>query len=240
MALVDWSIIDSGLTRRRLVAAFTPASLSGLVSWWKLEEASGTRVDSFGSNNLTDNNTVTQATGQVGNAAQFTGANSEYLNISDNAGLSTGDVDFSVAAGIRFDSLTQTPVLIGKGATDQYEWSLQYASIPEKLRFALYNATASQQDSCDWSAAIDNSIWYFVILWHNTTDDTLNLSVDDGTPVTISRTVTLTDGTADFQLGRLATGNYYSGRLDEVFFAKAVWSAAERTNLYNWWVAGGV
>lgn len=60
------------------------ASLStSLVSYWELEEASGTRVDSHGSNDLTDNNTVTQGTGIQGNCASFNTANTEHLTILD-------------------------------------------------------------------------------------------------------------------------------------------------------------
>ena len=65
---------------------------TNLIAYWKLDEASGTRNDSKGANHLTDNNTVTQAVGKVGNAAQFTLANSEYLSIADNADLSAGDI----------------------------------------------------------------------------------------------------------------------------------------------------
>src|SRR6056300_304684 len=52
-------------------------STTDLVSFWKLDEASGTRVDAFGSNDLTDNNTVGQGTGTVyANAADFERSNS--------------------------------------------------------------------------------------------------------------------------------------------------------------------
>jgi hypothetical protein len=53
---------------------------SGYAGVWHLEESSGTRVDSGGSNNLTDNNTVTSVAGQIGNSADFLGTNSEYLS----------------------------------------------------------------------------------------------------------------------------------------------------------------
>ena len=69
---------------------------TSLIAHWNLDEASGTRVDAKGGNDLTDNNTVTQATGIVSNAGQFTAANSEYLSIADNAALSTGDIDFTI------------------------------------------------------------------------------------------------------------------------------------------------
>lgn len=41
----------------------------GLVSWWELDENSGTRADKHGSNTLTDNNTVTANDGKVDYAA---------------------------------------------------------------------------------------------------------------------------------------------------------------------------
>ena len=44
---------------------------TGLVSYWALDETSGTRYDSHGSNDLTDNNTVGYTTGVQGNAADF-------------------------------------------------------------------------------------------------------------------------------------------------------------------------
>lgn len=53
---------------------------TGLVSHWMLEEASGTRDDAHSTNDLTDNNTVTSATGKQGDAADFERGNSEYLS----------------------------------------------------------------------------------------------------------------------------------------------------------------
>jgi len=53
----------------------------GLVSYWKLDELSGTRVDSVGANDLTDNNTVTYSVaGPQHVVADFEETNSEYLS----------------------------------------------------------------------------------------------------------------------------------------------------------------
>ena len=63
---------------------------NGLGANWRLDEVSGSGLDSFGANTLTDNFTVTSSTGLVFPLArQFTAANSEYLSIADNAGTST-------------------------------------------------------------------------------------------------------------------------------------------------------
>src|SRR3990167_8248201 len=77
---------------------------TSLMAYFKLDEASGTRVDSKSTNDLTDNNTVTQAVGKVANAAQFTSANSEYLSIGDTLDLSTGDIDFTISGWMYPDS----------------------------------------------------------------------------------------------------------------------------------------
>ena len=50
----------------------TGSSLTtNLISYWKLDETSGTRVDSVGNNDLTDNNTVLYGAGKQGNGADL-------------------------------------------------------------------------------------------------------------------------------------------------------------------------
>ena len=98
------------------------------IAFWKLGEASGTRVDSIGSNDLTDNNTVTQAAGKIGNCAQFTAANSEYLSIADNAALSTGDIDFSIVFWVYFDSTPSFADVIAKWAAGEQEYVVEFGS----------------------------------------------------------------------------------------------------------------
>ena len=80
-------------------AAAAPAStlLTGLVSWWKLDEESGTRADAVGTNHHTDNNTVGYASGKIGNAANFVAANSESLTLGIAGVIPFGTEDFSVS-----------------------------------------------------------------------------------------------------------------------------------------------
>jgi len=73
------SILSVPLTGNALTATSTQ-----LVSYWDCEETSGVRVDSHGTNDLTDNNTVGySASGKIGNACLFVPANSEYLSRAD-------------------------------------------------------------------------------------------------------------------------------------------------------------
>src|SRR3989344_2206233 len=108
------------------------ASSQGLVGWWGLDEENGTRNDLVGNNHLADNNTVTQGTGRVGSAAQFTKANGEYLSISDNADLSMGDIDFTICGWMYLDSVGAgvNRIMVAKwgagGNYEQLEYSLGY------------------------------------------------------------------------------------------------------------------
>ena len=65
----------------RPYATVASSTLStGLLAFWKMAETSGTRYDETANNeDLTDNNTVSYATGKVGNAADFEASNNEYL-----------------------------------------------------------------------------------------------------------------------------------------------------------------
>jgi hypothetical protein len=84
--------------------AYASTLSTGITSYWKLDEASGTRADSASSNNLTDVNSVGQATGKIGSAGQFTISGSKYLSIADNASLSTGSTDFTVSVWVYIDA----------------------------------------------------------------------------------------------------------------------------------------
>jgi len=63
------------------LAASGSTLLDGLVSWWDLDEESGIRYDSVGSNDLTDNNTVGYDNGKIVNAASFVATNGERLTL---------------------------------------------------------------------------------------------------------------------------------------------------------------
>jgi hypothetical protein len=79
--------------------------LDGLVAYWPLNEPDGMRVDVVGRNHLADNNTVTQADGKFGKAAQFTRANGEYLSVPDNPTVSMAGVSrMSITCWVWFDT----------------------------------------------------------------------------------------------------------------------------------------
>ncbi|HEU4594597.1 MAG TPA: LamG-like jellyroll fold domain-containing protein [Pyrinomonadaceae bacterium] len=209
---------------------------SGIVAFWKLDEASGTRYDAVRTNHLTDNNTVTQATGKVGNAASFASASSEYLSCADNADLSTGDVDFMGAGWFQLMTKTASMDLVAKwGASGNFEYILTYDQATDRFIFFVSNngtTTASVIANTFGSPSIGT--WYFVVFYHDATGNLIGISVNNGAFNTTAHTTGVFNSTAPFQIGaRAVSPSYFNGRADAVGFWKRLLSAAEITELYN-------
>ncbi len=69
---------------------------TNLVSYWKLDEASGNASDSVGSNTLTVVGTVTRTTGKINNGAVFATFASDYLTNNTNLGIDGGACTYSM------------------------------------------------------------------------------------------------------------------------------------------------
>lgn len=224
---------------RPTAAAGSPL-LTGLVSYWKLDEASGSAVDSHGSNTLTDVNTVGTATGKVGNARLFVPANAECLSIADNASLSMGaEQDWTLAAWVYFNGLGNNPIIAGKyaGLGNNREYAIWYYSDQSRLgvivspdgdwpQQAILNANSQ--------GAISTAFWYLLVGWHDATANTLNVQVNGGTVDSMAYSLGIYDGTAPFVLGALGgDSQFFDGRIDEVGLWKRVLTSTERSQLWN-------
>ena len=214
------------------------ALLASLIAFWKLGEADGaTRVDSAGSNDLADGNTVTQVAGQVGNAAQFTNANSEDLSIADNTDLSTGDIDFSIVLWVYLDNKDTTQIMLSKWEPtgNQQAYAIQYQTTADRFRFLVSNdGAATVVEAADVLGIPAIATWYFIVVWHDASANTINIQVNNGNVDSQAHTTGVFDGTAPFNIGSLrGSSQFFDGRVDAVGFWKKVLTAAEKTELYN-------
>ena len=214
---------------------------NNLVSWWELNEESGTRVDSViaTGNDLTDNNTVLYNTGIQGNAASFINATNESLSIINAAqsGLNFGDTDWTMALWAKWASFGAAGRWLfakDKVSSDgQYLLYHQGTSSGNTLRLVVFDNTDSAIGAINTTATFTTTgTWYHIVVYHSATDNEVGIIVDDGTPDTAATTGAAGDATADFQIGnRSNTG--HDGLIDEF----AVWSrkltSAEITELYN-------
>lgn len=209
---------------------------TNLIAHWKLNEASGTRADSYGSNTLTDNNTVTQTDGKVGKAGQFTAANSEYLSIADNSALTMGDIDFTIAGWIYLDSDSGNQAVLSKVSDTEIDYGIRVES--SLVRFAGSHDGVVQNFARDATTfgVVSLATWYFFCAWHDSVANTVNIQVNNGTVDSSAYTAGgEVNGTAELQLGRYRPGQPlpWDGRIDSVSIWKRVLTATERTVLYN-------
>lgn len=211
------------------------ALTDNLISFWELEEASGTRNDSHGSNHLTDNNTVAAGTGKVGNAADFESSNSEYLSHASNSDLQTGNIDFSICAWANLESNLDVQVVSkDDDAASSRDYTLDRGS-SNNFRFYINGGGGGLiiVSSVEPSLAT----WYFVVAWHDATADTLNIQVNNGSVDSASTSGTAPEvSAAEFRIGaREYAGfeGYFDGLIDQVGLWKRVLTTQERTDLYN-------
>lgn len=225
-------LLGSGLIKRRASGAL----LTNLISFWSLEEASGQRNDSRGTNHLSDNASVGQTTGKVGNAAQFVGASSQYLDVADNASLSVAGTSFSFAFWTNLVSPTTAQYMIAKwGIAGTTEFRITTdAALSGKLRITLVSSGGTETTLLSGSA-LSGSIWYFIVCWLDTTAQTINIQINNGAVASTAYTNDVRDGTSKLTFGRNEGGatQHANGALDQAGFWKRVLTTDERTWLYN-------
>jgi hypothetical protein len=215
-----------------------------LIAFWQLEEASGIRYDSHLSHNLTDNNTVGQATGKVGEAGDFERDNSEYLSIVPDAGLKVGDVDFTASGWcyMETDGTTNGFIMIGQFANaspsdDTDAWYITFRDHPadnDDFSFTISTADGTLVSVDDGGGHVKDT-WFFIVLWFDASANTMNFQVNNGTAVTTATgsNYPSTNSTA-FTIGANAgPAGYWDGRLDQWGFWKRTLTSAEKTFLYN-------
>jgi hypothetical protein len=206
--------------------------LAGIVAYWKLDEASGIRADSVGTNPLTDTgtNSPTQVAGKIATAAHFAAASNQWLTAPSSPALVMGDIDFTFAFWINFTTADPFTDIVGKFTAGSYEY---VAAIDSISRFsAEISATGSSSVTTIGSTvtAVPGT-WYYVIVWHDSVANTFNIQVNDGVVHSAPHSAGVFAGTSPFQLGRAST--YVDGTIDELALWKRTLTSAERTLLYN-------
>lgn len=196
-----------------------------LLAFYELEEASGTRQDASGNGrHLTDNNTVTMVPGRVGNAAQLTAANSEFLSRTND--LLTGS-EWTVSLHLRLDTLAARRGVLSIGNTplDGTPRILLQANNADLVLYA-----EGSGNRIVTGTVLVVSTWYHVVL---TRDSARNVrGYVNGVERLNTNLAAPAGNAANFYLGS-GFSTYHDGQLDQVGIWARVLTAAEATWLYN-------
>lgn len=204
-------------------APFLLASSSlrrGLLGYWRLEEASGTRYDcSQYGNHLGSSNNVGQTTGKVGNCATFTAASSQWLEIPTSS-VSLAGSNWTICAWFNRngDSASSYRAILSKErGVGTYE-----------ARIFVFNGHLDIGIDSNFSAVTPDPAttgWQFVIAQWVKSSGVLSAAMN-GTSLVPILTNSANWGPGAFLVGKNATANYWSGYIDEI----GVWSRLLSTN----------
>lgn len=214
--------------------------LSSLVSVWELNEASGNAVDAHGSNTLTETSgTIDAAAGKISGCRDFEAGDTEYFTVADNAGLSAGDVDFTLTAWVNAESLgaVNRDIIAKWGSNNAVREYIFGYTATDRFRFTVRdtgNATNTTVEANNLGAP-STGTWYFIVAWHDSVANTLNIQVNNGTVDSTSYSGGIQDSTAGFAIGARVDGPqaYWDGLIDQCSLWKRVLTSGERTSLWN-------
>lgn len=206
-----------------------------LESDWKGDEASGQLLDSVGSNDLTDNNTVGTGTGHVFAAARdYEASNSENHTIADNASLSPGNTDFTFECWFKSEAnpfSARAVIIKGNGSNCDYLFDITGGEVP---RWRVFGSNGfGNQGQALWGSGLFDTNWHHAIMWHDSVNDLVGLQIDNGTPVTTAHSAGVRDGTEIFAIGGGSDFNFFDGLLGPTRYWSRMLTSDERDELWN-------
>lgn len=209
--------------------------LTDLVSWWGLDETTGTRADAHGANDLTPANAPSFSAGKHGNAVDLESTSLQYL---DEGGTSTdlqgADTDFSLVVWANAESLPSTfPTIVSCAAdSSTLDYSLLYNHLSGRLEFYVNSGSTNYYAQASTFGAPSTATWYMIYCEYDGTTNTIGISVNNGTLDTAAGPSTV-NSTGRFLIGaHFGAGRYWDGLVDEVAFYSRKLSADERTSMY--------
>jgi hypothetical protein len=197
-----------------ITTGITNSTLGGkVVAAWEMNEASGVRYDYLGTENLTDNNTVTQAAGRVNKAASCLDANSEYLSRANSTALQTGDQDYTICGWFRCTDVSATRNMFNRweNSAGKKEFVSQVTT-GSKVLTSIWDGSNLEAVVTSTSSITLNA-WHFYTVTYNATTELLTVYLDNSSEGTDTATTSPAAGTSPTYFGNGNTGDQFNGDL---------------------------
>jgi hypothetical protein len=227
------SLLIFGLIFLAGCASFPPPASAdlkdGLVSYWKLDETSGSIIDAIDSNTGTDSGATAGVAGKIETAYQFIPTSTCILvpdadNLTCTSAISISCWFYNEENG----SITES--IADKWTSDE-DGELQFfINSQSTLVFNIFTPSKNSKASTTGALIGLNQWYHLVVTWDGTY---LNMYINGslvGSPVPATGTIPNT--TNDFYISY--PGNFsHNGTIDEVGLWSRALSQAEVTQLYN-------
>ena len=205
-------------------------------AYWKLDEVSGNRADSVGSETLVDNNTVGSAAGKIGNASEHIRANNEFL--SNTTVLSSIGNAWTFSAWFNFPqigSADQTVISCrpssGSANLIQIECNINIG----QLRAIVFNSSGTYVKDYRFPGGLTANTWaHCVFTWDGTTLTFYLNGSTSGVSKAVDSALTMTATSRTLRIGaEVSSSNVADGLIDEVGLWNVALTSGEVSELYN-------
>jgi len=212
---------------------------TNLVACWRMEEASGNRVDSVSGHALVPSGTtanIGSSTGKLGNAVTFTSL--AYLAVPDSPALSLGlGQSFTVAFWVYCTAFGAEQGLVGKGNAGTglgHEWHFTLLESTQYVRFLVGSGSANL-NAVYTTIPVVLGTWTFVVGWFDATTHQQGIQLNSGAPIVVSNADGAQQTTGPLEVGRIVgtTGFDFHGRVDQLMFWKKRLTSGEIAALFQ-------
>jgi len=208
------------------------ALADNLVAYWELEEASGDRVDSHSTYDLTQSGTPSNATGVQGNGVDLELSSSQHLYVADPFHISN---NLSISSWIKPESFTNNDNRWICRWYNQTEYILRLNAGKVDVLHSCSGGTVQVTGA----SSLSTGTWYHIVTTYNSTDG-LKVYVNNGSPLTAAANGTINNSVEPFTIGvarssggAVAAGTLFDGIVDEVGVWDKTLTTDEVAELYN-------
>jgi len=202
--------------------------LNGLIAYYKLDEASGTVVDSKNAYNSSAVSATYGTTGKLGTAIAFTTTSSRITLAEQTAWTITRTNSYTISMWLYFTNVSSTSYFNLFG--DYNGWCLYIKpDSPPGYRFSWW-VTGTPSESTTQTISINT--WYHLVFVKSGSNITYYLNNSSIATPTEDTGYTTKDPAAVY-IGGDAEGEYFPGRIDELAFYRRAFSSAGVDSLYN-------
>jgi len=230
------------IPQEHLIGQNIMSLISSVVAYYKLDAVSGTRFDStINASDLSDNNTVTSSVGKIGNAAQFSKVNKEFLSVPTNSFVEMGDIDVTFAVWAKLDSKgTGTRTIFGKTGVlaGQFEYALIFETTLDRWNFFIRSGGVFVNVLANSFGSPSLGVFNFFVCKHDSVNNLISIQIDNGAIDTTAVTAGIEVQNKDFNIGARGEGNpannvFFDGAIDEMGIYKENLSVSDLDTLFN-------
>ena len=202
-------------------------SQANLSAHWRFDEGAGTTVADHSGNGNTGTFDGTWSRGRYGSAGKFAAASTQEVTVASSASLNMGTSNFSVALWAKA-STAAASILASKYGTIGYFMGMDATG---KFYGKVRDTSTNSQVL---GSAIADGKWHLLVMTVDRSDAAtgLKLYLDGSFDVQGQQGAGNIDNTEAFYIGRLSSGYYFTGEIDEVRIWKRIITAEEIKRLW--------